>query len=151
MKQMNFNIIVTTIAAVLLTMSDLSVAQAEITANTNVSRTGQFQLKWDSDGGETHFTVQQAKSPEFRHPKTIYEGLDLGRSISGKFDGVYYYRVRAGEGEWSDPVKVEVQHYDLSTAFLVLGIGAVVFIATVGLIIGGHIRHRREFADKIND
>jgi hypothetical protein len=117
-------------------------AQPELSASDEVSRTGYFQLKWKS-GENGQFVLQQDTTSLFTSPKTLYSGPDTARTVSGLLNGEYYYRVRAAEGEWSEPLMVTVEHYKLSTAFIFLGLGAVVFLATATLIIRGHITHRK--------
>ena len=119
-------------------------SQPVITSSTKVSQTGYFQLKWKSSVGGT-FILQQDTTALFNTPRTIYTGTDTARTVSGKLNGKYFYRVRSKKGNWSEPILVEVEHYKLSTAFLFLGLGAIVFLATAFLIIRGHINHRKEY------
>jgi hypothetical protein len=119
-------------------------AQPVITSSAKVSQTGYFQLKWKSEESE-NFILQQDTTSFFNTPKTIYSGTDTARTVSGKLNGKYFYRVRIEEGDWSEPVLVTVEHYKLSTAFLFLGLGAIVFLATAVLVIRGHLKHRKEF------
>lgn len=111
-----------------------------------LSETGYFELEWhyQTDGDDSPgFTLQEAPTPAFAKPKTIYQGGDASTSISGRRNGEYHYRVRAGDGQWSDAVTVIVQHRSLTQALIFLALGAVVFLATVILIIAGHVTHRR--------
>ncbi len=109
-----------------------------------LSRTGHFQLSWQYDGVGDQFELQESIHKDFRRLRTIYEGPDNARAMSGLPDGSYYYRVRVNAGDWSDFVTVTVEHYPLSTAFTFLGLGAIVFLATAVLIIRGHIKHRND-------
>ena len=129
------------ILALAIFISAPLLAQPELSASDEVSRTGYFQLKWKS-GEEGEFVLQQDTTSLFSSPKTLYNGSDTARTISGLLNGDYYYRVRTAEGEWSEPLMVTVEHYKLSTAFIFLGLGAMVFLATAILVIRGHIIHR---------
>jgi len=71
----------------------------------------------------------------------IYKGPDRATVISGQADGTRVYRVReVGEGRvypWSEPVTVTVAHHPLSRAVAFFTVGALVFLATLGLIVRG--------------
>ncbi len=124
------------------------------------SDTGHYELRWgppepeDGDGPAdplpegTTFELQEARSADFSGARTIYEGPDRARAMSGRLDGVFHYRVRSPGGAWSAPVTVEVRHHSLTEAFVFLGVGAFVFIATAVLIVLGHRAHRREMAGR---
>ena len=118
-------------------------AQPILTASDDVSRTGHFQLNWQYKGSETMFILQQDTHPDFPNPHIIYNGPDLARTMTGMLNGEYFFRVRAENEGWSETASVKVEHYPLSTAFIFLGLGALVFLATAILIIGGHIKHRK--------
>ena len=117
----------------------------ELAADTEVSDTGFYSLSWA--GGGRPVTLQEATIADFSDADTIYEGVDEATVVSGKLDGIYYYRIREGEGPWSETLVVTVRHHSLVQAFSFLALGAVVFLATAALIIGGHRRHRREMAE----
>ena len=76
----------------------------------------------------------------------LYRGADLATLRSGQPDGDYYYRIRAlheaGPSPWSEAVHVEVRHHPLSRALTFLLLGAVVFLATLVLILHGETRTR---------
>lgn len=86
----------------------------------------------------------ESSEPQFIRPYVIYKGPDLGSHISGKANGDYYYRVIAfkedGDVVISNTVKVTVQHHTLTRALIFFGIGAVVFIATLVVIVIGNRR-----------
>lgn len=121
-----------------------SAQDLELTVDTEVSDTGFYSLSWT--GADRMVTLQEATTADFSDADTIYEGVDEATVISGKLDGTYYYRIRAGEGPWGEPLEVTVRHHSLAQAFSFLALGAVVFLATAALIISGHRRHRRETA-----
>ena len=84
--------------------------------------------------------------PAFSDPLVIYRGPDLATFLSGLPDGTFHYRIRAigpeetAPGRWSSPVTLEVKHHSLRLAFLLFGLGAVVFLLTVGIVIQGNRR-----------
>ncbi|MCG8608645.1 hypothetical protein MJD09_27120 [bacterium] len=129
------------LATIVIYLSDL-LAQPALTASDEVSRTGYFQLSWQS-GLVGEFILEQDTTSQFDTAITIYRGTDTARTISGLLNGKYSYRVRSVDGDWSKPVMVTVEHYELGTAFLFLGLGAIVFLATATLIVRGHIAHRK--------
>jgi hypothetical protein len=88
------------------------------------------------------FLLEEATDADFSDAVVIYEGPDVARAISGKFDGVYHYRVQDA-GVWSESVTVAVQHHSLEKALAFLAVGAIVFLATAVLIVAGHLGHRR--------
>lgn len=96
----------------------------------------------------TAFELQQDVSADFPDPITRYRGNDRGSFISGLPEGDFFFRVRAvrGEGEtgrWSEPLRVTVRYHSLAWAFFLFGIGAVVSLATIGLVVVGDRRSRR--------
>ena len=112
-----------------------------------VSTAGHVRLSWDvPDNAENlaaiEFELQQTSDVAFQKAKTIYSGPDRSSFISGLPNGDYRFRVRArldGEaGGWSTPVTVQVQHQSLRLAFTLLGLGAIVVLATVTLVIVGN-------------
>jgi len=114
--------------------------------NTAHSENGYYQISWslkDADA-QVVYVLQESLSPDFADASEVYEGPDDSTTFSGRQDGVFHYRVKAGSGPWSDAIKVVVQHHSLGEALMYLAAGAVVFLATGALVMTGHIRHRRE-------
>jgi hypothetical protein len=147
------------IASALLTLSVLFVPLASaagslppplLKTDTPMATAGFYRLTWIWHGdGQPIFELQEAATPEFDHPRVLYDGADEASSLSGREDGSYYYRVRARSdgdpaGPWSDTVEVTVQHHPLWRAIAFFAGGAVVFLATFALIIGGTLRARKE-------
>lgn len=86
--------------------------------------------------------LQRATDDRFIAPKLIYGGSDNASLRTGLEDGQYAYRVRtvAADGTplpWSAPVVVTVQHHGALRTWGLFGLGALVFVATVGLIVAG--------------
>lgn len=98
---------------------------------------GHVRLNWVATTPDAVYEVQQSMNSNFENPLTIYEGADLATFVSGLTDGVYYYRLRADKGSWSDTLTLTVKHYSLQLAFALAGLGAVVFLSTVVVILKG--------------
>lgn len=110
-----------------------------LTADTDIATAGYYRLAWqvESDAA-TRFEVQEASERGFEHPVLIYQGPDRARFMSGRGDGVYWYRVRVvGAEAWSAPVRVAVAHHPLSRALAFFAVGAGVFMATALVIVVG--------------
>lgn len=119
-------------------------------SDSEVATAGFYRLRWQmpDDEGTPRFEVQEASSPDFEAAVTAYEGRDRATVMSGREDGEYHYRVRAhlqdGTTPWSETVSVRVSHHPLARAFTFFTIGAVVFVATLGLVVGGTLRQDRK-------
>ena len=132
------------ITFLLLIFSPLLHASApSLSSDSDVSTAGYFQLTWTRASGNTGaFELQESRGEFARNdPATIYDGVDQSTIISGKKDGIYFYRVRERDSDamspWSNTVKVEVRHHELSKAFAFFIAGLVVFLATALVIIRG--------------
>ncbi len=137
------------LAVLLFWCSAQWVISAEVTLSAPESTdTGHFTLTWEAAGEDEAghaFVVQQAREADFSDAQILYEGPSTAATMSGLLDGVYYYRARLSESStWSESIAVVVQHHSLTQAFIFLGLGAIVFLSTGVLIIGGHIKQRRE-------
>lgn len=117
-------------------------------ASHNVAEAGFYQLVWQWPGEPPRggFVLQEATDKDFAQPTVRYRGSDLAALMSGRGNGVFFYRVRAvtdqGRGPWSEMVKVTVDHHSLTRAFSFFIAGAIVFFATLALVIGGARRTR---------
>ena len=114
-------------------------AAPHIETDTAVATAGYYVLRWSA--ATTDVEVAEFANPGAGDPSIIYTGPDRATLISGQPDGTSIYRVREiGAGEpsaWSEPVSVTVAHHPLSRALTFFGIGAVVFLATLALIVRG--------------
>ncbi len=114
-------------------------AAPRIDADTAIATAGYYVLRWSA--ATTDVEVAEFASSDVGDPDTIYQGPDRATLISGQPDGTRIYRVReigtAGPSAWSEPVSVTVAHHPLSRALTFFGIGAVVFLATLTLIVRG--------------
>lgn len=115
---------------------------------TELSESGYIKLSWNLNGAKApannfNFELQRSVHQDFEQPISIYRGPDYATFISGLPDGNYYYRVRAivkddtQTSDWSAPVLVQVKHHSLALALLLCGIGAAVFLITVGIVVQG--------------
>jgi hypothetical protein len=105
---------------------------------------GDFALSWGGpDGGTFRLVEKEAHGDEM----IVYEGPQLGSTVTGRTEGDYTYRVGLVDNgdvtRWSEPCDVLVRPYPLSLAFVFFGFGLVVTVATVTLIVRGHRAHRR--------
>lgn len=150
------------LAALLLTLGLAHAGESSLPANpflhadTEVATAGYYGLSWGLPGSRTgdlpgdptaasagaasdapHFELEEAAGPAFDTPRILYAGPDLATALSGRPDGIYYYRVRADGGPWSPPVAVTVAHHTLTRAWLFFALGATVFAATAVLILRG--------------
>lgn len=110
-----------------------------LSVDNSPATAGFYRLSWQT--GEERVELQEATEPGFAHPATAYTGADRATVISGKPSGTWFYRIRALDGRhvgpWSEPLTVTVAHHSLARAFLFLGLGVTVFIATVLMIARG--------------
>ncbi|MGD8812014.1 MAG: hypothetical protein PVH16_04700 [Thioalkalispiraceae bacterium] len=96
-------------------------------------------MSWTT-GTKQDYQLQESASEDFQSYKTIYQGPDQASVISGKPDGVYYYRIVGMDSQppvSSNTLKVSVAHHPLVNAFVFFTAGAMVFVAILFLIIKG--------------
>lgn len=126
-------------------------SQPEVVFDQDLSQTvkaGHVRLSWKAleAGSLWHFQLQQDTLPDFTTARTLYEGPDLATFRSGLPDGVFYFRVRGldpsvgAAGSWSDTLTLTVAHHSRTFALWLMGLGAVVFLLTAGLVIIGALR-----------
>lgn len=113
----------------------------DLSADRTVSTDGTVQLRWAPE--PQGVTLQRADNPEFSAPLSLYQGTDTASLRTGLSEGDYFYRVGfadAADPSWSAPVQVAVRHHDAVRTWGLFGIGATVFVATLGLILWGWTR-----------
>lgn len=146
---LQFIILISTLMFALSAAPAAGATVPSLACDTEVSHAGYYRLSWHAALGKgSAYELQEATSKTFAHPRIIYHGPDLASLISGRANGTYYYRVRGisrdgTTGGWSEDISVRVQHQPLDRAFAFFGIGALVFLATLGLVIGGNLAHGR--------
>lgn len=114
-------------------------AQPVLQTDTTLATAGYFRLTWPGASGE--FELQQAGTDDFQDARLIYQGPDTASVVSGLPDGDYFYRVRQrGETRWSETLHIEVRHHPLNRAFGFFLLGAVMFAATLGILLHGVTR-----------
>lgn len=111
----------------------------QLSTDTTDATAGYYRLSWTTDAPEV---VIEERTPASGVARTIYTGPDRATLISGQADGTRVYRAGAlgADGRvtaWSVPVRVNVAHHPLGRALGFFALGAVVFVATLLLIIRG--------------
>jgi hypothetical protein len=109
---------------------------AMLAASPEESNEGYYQLSWQSDGP---VRLVESPDPDFATARTLYVGADTASFVSGRPDGRWYYRLEAANEPRviSETVAVTVRHHSLGRALGFFALGAVVFLATLGLIVFG--------------
>ena len=113
------------------------------------TESGHVKLSWkvpnsSSSAAPWVFELQKSNDPNFSSAVQLYRGPDLATFLSGLPNGNYFYRVRTsirGEAhsDWSPTILVKVKHHSLSLALWLFGIGATVFLLTVGIVVQGAV------------
>ena len=104
-----------------------------------LSEDGHIKIEWNMDQAGADVELQQAEDKLFDNPHVIYRGPDNATFVSGLEDGTYYFRVRKLEGPWSEVITVNVKHHSLQVAFILFGLGAIVFAMTVFVVVRGAV------------
>lgn len=116
-------------------------AAPRLAGDSELATAGYYRLSWQDGAPGAEYELQESSGAGFAYPRLIYRGPDLATVISGQDDGDYYYRIRALEagrpGDWSETVKIRVEHHPLSRALAFFAAGAVVFIAILLLVVRG--------------
>ena len=125
---------------------------AGLEAKPSRSTDGVYQLSWESKG---KVLLEEARDPGFTDSRIVYRGRDQATTLTGRRDGVYYYRLspdsstppgRATAGgrdrdvdvdRSAVPLQVRVEHHSLLRALSVFAVGLGVFGATVWLVLAG--------------
>jgi len=117
-------------------------AQPVLSASPPDSSDGVSVISWQAPAADQHIILQRATHADFSDARQIYRGSDTASTVTGMTDGTWYFRARLDDGAWSEPLAVKVQHHPLGRAFGFFSVGAIVFIGTVWLIVGGSRRQR---------
>jgi hypothetical protein len=124
-------------AVVLVAAANPAMAQAPVfESDTSVAAEGYYQLRWQAAGS---VRLLESDTPGFESARTLYTGADTARIISGMPDGQRYYRLEdaATGARIGETVSVTVAHHPLDRALAFFTVGAIVFAATLGLIVVG--------------
>jgi hypothetical protein len=117
----------------------------ELSVDNAVATAGYYRLSWrpvsDHIAG-LQYELQEARDGAFRQAVTLYRGPDRATVLSGRDDGLRYYRIRTlrdnlEAGAWSTALAVETRHHPLGRALSFLFLGAVVFLSTLILVLRG--------------
>jgi len=120
-----------------------------VNASTAIAEAGNYRVSWQTETDHTLFQIEESTSSTFKPSRIIYQGEDSASIVSGRSNGNYFYRARILDkqlepaSDWSEPVRITVEHHSLQRAFTFFAIGLVVFIATLLVIIRGS----RHFSD----
>ena len=109
------------------------------------SSDGVVDLRWEGADGATFELQQRTPRHDF---ETRYRGQDQASIRSGLLSGVHDFRVReidsAGvAGPWSGILTVAVVYIEGGRLKLLLVLGGLVVLATIGAIVHGHFSHHR--------
>ena len=105
-------------------------------------------MRW-SDPGEIEIVLEQGRDAAFATPVARYTGRDVSSVLSGLAEGDHYFRVGSKDGgKWSAPVKVTVEFFPRDRLVLLLVLGGVVVLSTIGAILVGYAKtkNRKESA-----
>lgn len=109
-------------------------APAFTTEGPLTSDAGYFTVEWQAD---TPVTLEMARSKDFASPETVYQGANKALFLSGFADGEYLLRLRGADGAMSEVLTLTVRHQSLQRALLLVGLGAIVFLAVIVVIFRG--------------
>ncbi len=124
-------------------------APPSLTADVEVATAGYFSLSWrlsrDASADHVDFELQESATASFDDARVVYTGPDLATTFTGRSDGTYYFRLREvdvdGRNQWSEVVTVQVKHHPLQRAVIFFALGALVFLATLALVLRGADRN----------
>lgn len=124
-------------------------ASPSLQTDSVTATAGFYRLSWEHPAttAPLDFELQESLSADFAGAKPVYTGPDRATSHSGRADGDYHFRVRALDGErssaWSPAVTVQVRHHSFLRAGLFFALGALVFVATLIVILRGNAPEER--------
>ncbi|MGW8246714.1 MAG: fibronectin type III domain-containing protein [Acidiferrobacterales bacterium] len=120
-----------------------AIASPKLDSDSSLSSAGYYQLHWANQHAGS-FVLEEAKKPDFTDARILYQGPDTATLVSGRKNGTYFYRVRGEDAgnDWSNSVQVKVVHHPLSRALLFFSLGALVFLATLTMVIRGNLTHK---------
>ncbi len=105
-----------------------------------------MDLQWDADDA-TSFELEERKPPgDF---ESRYQGAGRASIRSGLAAGIHQFRVRAIDssgavGPWSGDLAVNVTYMEKRRLRMLLILGGLVVLATIGAIVHGHFSHHRK-------
>ncbi|MET0074116.1 MAG: fibronectin type III domain-containing protein [Candidatus Thiodiazotropha lotti] len=110
------------------------------------STDGKATLSWDIPQG-ARVEVESSLDNSFVNVTPLYQGSDRSTVLTGLSDGSYHFRARIVHQDgaispWSEPASLLVEHHTLAKAVGFFAVGALVFVATLWLIILGARRQQ---------
>lgn len=111
------------------------------------SNNGVVNLIWSSDAPENsvEFELQQSANEDFTEPKIRYHGMQRSSILTGLPEGDHFFRLRVKDADtWSAPLKLEVRFISRGQMFGLLAVGFLVTALTVGAILAGYNKERKE-------
>lgn len=104
-----------------------------------------MDLKWTDQRALTYQLEQQTNGGDF---ELRYEGPDQSSVRTGLSQGDHVFRVRSIDSEgqasaWTD-IRIQVEYMEPARVRLLLITGGIVVLATISVIIFGHLNHRKE-------
>lgn len=134
----------TILFSLLLLLSHQSSAQVpSLDVNTSTSTDGYYVLSWDGVAGSsqqtTEFSLEESSDESFSESQVVYSGPDKSRVMSGRPNGVYFYRVSltATPQLSSDTISVEVAHHSIQRALFFFVLGFIVFGSILFTVLRG--------------
>ncbi|MEZ5327807.1 MAG: fibronectin type III domain-containing protein [Verrucomicrobiales bacterium] len=104
------------------------------------SDNGTVKLSWTTSEDDVSVIVEQSSSADFSLAVERYRGKDTGSVLTGLPEGGHYFRIAAeGTADWSPPLLATVTFFDRDSLKLLLSLGGLVVLATIGAIVGGHV------------
>jgi hypothetical protein len=114
------------------------------------SSEGHLILAWmtDVEGGQhaIEYQLEYSPSADFAEAELWYQGPQERSFVSGLGSGEHFYRVRtrmnaeAPWGPWSEPMHITVKLQDMTIAWILFGVGAVMFVCIAAFIIWQALR-----------
>jgi len=102
-----------------------------------ISRDGVYELSWTATGD---VLLEESRDSAFEDARVVYRGADHGTVLTGRRDGIYYYRLRA-DGRSPGAVVLtgfaRVEHHSVERALVFFGIGLFVFVSTIVVVARG--------------
>jgi hypothetical protein len=122
-------------------LSALAETVPVLTLSPTQTSDGKATISWPMPEG-VKIGIESSRDMLFTNPVNLYQGSDEATVLTGLSDGAYYFRGRylyqnGAFSPWSEPVGLSVEHHSLAKALAFFSIGAVVFVATLLLIILG--------------
>jgi formylglycine-generating enzyme required for sulfatase activity len=78
---------------------------------------GNYEVTWTDVSDASSYSLEEDDNPSFGTPTEIFTGASNSKSISGKLDGTFYYRVKAtniyGDSPWSDTKSIKIEILNL--------------------------------------